>query len=90
MFSEAGYAPVLPGWPDDPATVKEANASPGVFAGKTVGMVANHYNEVIGTLIRKPAVVGHSFGGLLAQIIAGRGHLNNPVPITLDWQQLEY
>jgi non-heme chloroperoxidase len=73
MFHQAGYAPVSPGWPDDPDTVSEAAADPGVFAGKTIGQVANHYSTVIGTLDRKPAVIGHSFGGLLAQIVAGRG-----------------
>jgi non-heme chloroperoxidase len=73
VFAEAGYAPVSPGWPDDPDTVEEANANPEVFANKTVGKVADHYSEVIGTLARKPAVIGHSFGGLLAQIVAGRG-----------------
>jgi non-heme chloroperoxidase len=73
LFQEAGYAAVSPGWPDDPDTVAQAAADPGVFAGKTVGQVANHYSEVIGTLTRKPAVIGHSFGGLLAQIVAGRG-----------------
>jgi non-heme chloroperoxidase len=73
LFEEAGYAPVSPGWPDDPDTVAEAAADPEVFAGKTVGQVADHYSAVIGTLDRKPAVIGHSFGGLLAQIIAGRG-----------------
>ena len=73
MFSEAGYAPVSPGWPDDPDTVDQANADPEVFANKTIGAVADHYSQVIGTLARKPAVIGHSFGGLLAQIIAGRG-----------------
>jgi pimeloyl-ACP methyl ester carboxylesterase len=73
MFAEAGYAPVSPGWPDDPDTVAEANADPEVFANKTIGAVADHYSQVIGTLARKPAVIGHSFGGLLAQIIAGRG-----------------
>jgi non-heme chloroperoxidase len=73
MFTEAGYAPVSPGWPDDPDTVAEANADPEVFANKTIGAVADHYSHVIGTLTRKPAVIGHSFGGLLAQIIAGRG-----------------
>ena len=73
MFTEAGYAPVSPGWPDDPDTVVEANADPEVFANKTIGAVADHYAQVIGTLSRKPAVIGHSFGGLLAQIIAGRG-----------------
>jgi non-heme chloroperoxidase len=73
MFADAGYAPVSPGWPDDPDTVAEANAHPEVFANKTVGAVADHYSQVIGTLTRRPAVIGHSFGGLLAQIVAGRG-----------------
>jgi len=73
MFAKAGYAPVSPGWPDDPDTVAEANADPEVFANKTIGAVADHYSDVIGTLTSKPAVIGHSFGGLLAQIIAGRG-----------------
>ncbi|OLT13496.1 alpha/beta hydrolase [Pseudonocardia sp. CNS-139] len=73
VFAEAGYAPVQPGWPDDPPTVEEANARPEVLAGKTVGQVADHFAEVIGGLDRKPAVVGHSFGGLITQILAGRG-----------------
>jgi pimeloyl-ACP methyl ester carboxylesterase len=73
LFEEAGYAPVSPGWPDDPDTVAEAAANPDVFANKTVGQVADHYSVIIGTLTRKPAVIGHSFGGLIAQMIAGRG-----------------
>jgi non-heme chloroperoxidase len=72
-FEEAGLTALTPGWPDDPETVEEANANPEVFAHKTVGQVADHYAEVIGKLDKKPAVVGHSFGGLLAQIVAGRG-----------------
>jgi len=73
VFEEAGYIALMPDWPDDPATVAEANANPGVMAGKTVGQVADHFSAVIAQLERKPAVVGHSFGGLLAQILAGRG-----------------
>src|SRR3981189_599521 len=73
VFEEAGYAALTPGWPDDPDTVEEANAHPAVFAHKTVGQVADHYAAVIGRLEKKPAVVGHSFGGLLTQIVAGRG-----------------
>ncbi|MFD4922985.1 alpha/beta hydrolase [Streptomyces goshikiensis] len=73
LFEAAGYAPLSPGWPDDPDTVEEAAAHPEVFANKTVGQVAAHYAAVIARLDRKPAVIGHSFGGLLAQIIAGRG-----------------
>jgi non-heme chloroperoxidase len=72
-FEQAGYAPLTPGWPDDPNTVAEANANPDVFADKTIGEVADHFADVIQKLTRKPAVIGHSFGGLLTQIIAGRG-----------------
>ena len=73
VFEEAGFAPLTPGWPDDPATVEEAGEHPEVFAHKTVGQVADHYADVIGRLERKPVVIGHSFGGLLTQIMAGRG-----------------
>jgi len=73
MFEEAGFTALTPGWPDDPETVAEANAHPDVFAHKTVGQVADHFDAVIHRLDRQPAVIGHSFGGLLAQMIAGRG-----------------
>jgi len=73
VFEEAGYTTVKPGWPDDPETVAEARAHPEVFAHKSVGQVAEHYAGAIGQLKKKPAVIGHSFGGLLAQIVAGRG-----------------
>jgi pimeloyl-ACP methyl ester carboxylesterase len=73
VFEEAGFSALTPGWPDDPATVEEANANPEVFANKTVGQVADHFEELIRKLSKKPVVIGHSFGGLLAQILAGRG-----------------
>ncbi|HET8743511.1 MAG TPA: alpha/beta fold hydrolase [Gaiella sp.] len=73
LFEEAGYAAVTPGWPDDPKTVAEANAHPEVLAGKGIGDIADHLEAVIRRLGAKPAVVGHSFGGLLTQILAGRG-----------------
>lgn len=72
-FEEAGYVAVKAGWPDDPQTVEEAKEHPEVFAHKSVGQIADHVEEVIGGLERKPAIIGHSFGGLLAQILAGRG-----------------
>jgi non-heme chloroperoxidase len=73
VFEEAGFTALTPGWPDDPETVEEANAHPEVLAHKTVGQVADHFEEIIRGLERKPAVIGHSFGGLLTQILAGRG-----------------
>jgi pimeloyl-ACP methyl ester carboxylesterase len=72
-FEEAGFATLAPGWPDDPQTVAEANARPEVFAKKGIKDVADHFDAVIRKLDVKPAVVGHSFGGLLTQILAGRG-----------------
>jgi pimeloyl-ACP methyl ester carboxylesterase len=73
VFEEAGYAPVTPDWPDDPDTVEQARAHPEVLAKKTIGQVADHTAEVIGKLNEKPAVMGHSTGGLLAQMLADRG-----------------
>jgi non-heme chloroperoxidase len=73
LFEEAGYATVTPSWPDDPETVEEARANPDLLARKRVGEIVDHTAEVIGKLSRKPAVIGHSFGGLFTQIIAGRG-----------------
>ena len=73
MVEGAGYCAVRPGWPDDPDTVEEAKAHPEVFARKSVGQIADHFEAVIRKLERRPAVIGHSFGGLLTEILAGRG-----------------
>jgi non-heme chloroperoxidase len=81
LFDQAGYATVAPSWPDDPETVAEARANPEVFAGKTIGDVANHVAAVIAELAAERAVVGHSFGGLLAQIIAAHGFSRATVAI---------
>jgi non-heme chloroperoxidase len=81
-FEDAGYTALAPGWPDDPETVEEANEHPEVFAHKTITQVADHYDDLIAKLTRKPAVVGHSFGGLLTQILAGRGR--SAVSVAID------
>jgi pimeloyl-ACP methyl ester carboxylesterase len=73
FFDKAGYAPLTPDWPGDPETVEQARANPDVLAKKTLKQIADHTAEVIGGLSKKPAVMGHSTGGLLAQMIADRG-----------------
>src|SRR5215203_2501714 len=73
LFEENGYAGVTPAWPDDPNSVEEARANPEVFARKTLKRVADHTAEVIARLDKKPAVMGHSTGGLLTYMIADRG-----------------
>lgn len=72
-FESLGYATLAPGWPDDPETVDAARAHPEVFAGKTVGQVTDHVADVIRLLDREPVVIGHSFGGLITQKLAGLG-----------------
>jgi pimeloyl-ACP methyl ester carboxylesterase len=73
FFEELGYATIAPGWPDVPETVDEAKGDPEVFAHQRIQKVADYYCDAIRQLNKKPAVVGHSTGGLLAQIIAGEG-----------------
>ena len=72
-FEANGYAAITPGWPDDPMSVGEAREHPEVFASKSVGDVAAYQQAIIEKLDQKPALIGHSFGGLLVQILAGRG-----------------
>lgn len=73
FFEDAGYSALAPAWPDDPETIEEARANPEVFAHKMVRAVTDHYLDAVAELTRKPAVIGHSFGGLIAQKIAGEG-----------------
>ena len=73
LFEEAGYVGVTPGWPDDPNTVAEAKEHPEVFAGKGISQIADYEEAIIRRLDQKPVIMGHSFGGLLTEILAGRG-----------------
>lgn len=73
LFEDTGFVTLAPGWPDDPATVAEARKHPEVFAKKMVQQVTDHYLAAITALDRSPVVIGHSFGGLIAQKIAGYG-----------------
>ena len=73
LFEDNGYITLAPGWPDDPRTREQAYANPSVFAGKSVQDVTDHYLAVISELTKKPAVIGHSFGGLIVQKIADEG-----------------
>jgi pimeloyl-ACP methyl ester carboxylesterase len=72
-FEAAGYVALTPDWPGDPATIEAARAEPEVLAGKTLRQIADHTTAVIRSLNRKPVLIGHSTGGLLAEMLAGRG-----------------
>jgi len=73
FFKAGGYAPLTPDWPGDPETVAQARAHPEALAGKKLGEIADHATEVIDALQKKPVLIGHSTGGLLVEMLAGRG-----------------
>ncbi len=73
LFEDRGYATLAPGWPDEPESVEEARRHPGRFAHKKIGRTTEHFADVIRQLATPPAIVGHSFGGLIAQKLAGMG-----------------
>jgi pimeloyl-ACP methyl ester carboxylesterase len=71
LFTEAGYAPVAPGWPGDPDTVALARANPDSMAGHGIDEVTSHYAAIIAELPVRPVIIGHSFGGMIAEKLLG-------------------
>jgi pimeloyl-ACP methyl ester carboxylesterase len=71
VFSEAGYSATAPGWPGDGATVAETRGNPDALADQGIDEVADHYKALIDTLGTKPIVIGHSFGGMIAEKLLG-------------------
>src|SRR5271163_5023322 len=72
LFRAAGYKPIAPGWPGEPATVQEARANPDSVADKGIDDVATHFTEIIKSLTSPPILIGHSFGGLITEKLLGQ------------------
>jgi pimeloyl-ACP methyl ester carboxylesterase len=72
LFRDSGYDPVAPGWPNEPVTVEEARANPDVVANIGIDDVANHMAEIIDAYPTPPVIIGHSFGGLIAEKLLGQ------------------
>jgi alpha-beta hydrolase superfamily lysophospholipase len=72
LFQTAGYPAAAPGWPGEPDTVAEARAHPERQAGTSLAEVLRHYARIIESARTKPILVGHSFGGLIAQHLLGQ------------------
>jgi len=72
LFEEAGYEATAPGWPGVPGTVAETRALPERQAGTGIADAVEHYARIVGSARPRPIIVGHSFGGLIAQILLGQ------------------
>jgi pimeloyl-ACP methyl ester carboxylesterase len=70
-FDAAGYSATAPGWPGDEETVEAARANPEAVADKGIDDVAEHYAAIFEKLPSKPIVIGHSFGGMIAEKLLG-------------------
>jgi pimeloyl-ACP methyl ester carboxylesterase len=70
-FAAAGYAASAPGWPGDPASVAEARATPEAIADHGIDDVVAHFADLIQSLPTRPILIGHSFGGMIAQRLLG-------------------
>ncbi|MGK5682593.1 alpha/beta hydrolase [Actinoplanes sp. URMC 104] len=71
LFRERGYRPVAPGWPGDAPTVEQTRANPDALAGHGIDDVVAHYAAIIEDLPERPILIGHSFGGMIAQKLLG-------------------
>jgi pimeloyl-ACP methyl ester carboxylesterase len=71
LFSAAGYDPIAPGWPGDSDTVEASRANPDSIADQGIDDVTRHYQAIIDTLPSRPILIGHSFGGMIAEKLLG-------------------
>jgi pimeloyl-ACP methyl ester carboxylesterase len=71
LFAAEGYQPLAPGWPGDPDTVEAARANPEAIADHGIDDVTDHYAKIIDGLAARPILIGHSFGGMIAEKLLG-------------------
>jgi pimeloyl-ACP methyl ester carboxylesterase len=81
LFTSKGYDASAPGWPGDAATVAETRANPDAVADVGVDEITEHYATAMASLATPPIVIGHSFGGLIAEKLLGDGHAAAAVAI---------
>src|SRR5689334_1767983 len=91
FFKDRGYDAISPPWPGEGATVEASRANPEAAAGLGVTQIADSYADAISALAQPPILIGHSFGGLIAQILLGRGIAASavaidPAPMKGVWQ----
>jgi pimeloyl-ACP methyl ester carboxylesterase len=87
LFEQAGYRTLAPGWPGDQETVELARANPDSVADKGIDDVVEQYAAIIADLDASPILIGHSFGGMIAEKLLGQGR--GAAAIAIDAAQIK-
>jgi pimeloyl-ACP methyl ester carboxylesterase len=87
LFRQAGYEPIAPGWPGIPDTVELARANPDSIADHGIEDVTRHYASIIDGLPERPILVGHSFGGMIAEKLLGEDY--GAAAVAIDAAQIK-
>jgi pimeloyl-ACP methyl ester carboxylesterase len=87
LFREEGYEPVAPGWPGDSDTVELSRANPDAIANRGIDEVTQHYARIVAALGRPPVLIGHSFGGMIAEKLLGQDY--GAAAIAIDAAQIK-
>lgn len=80
-YAESGYEAHAPGWPGDAADVEQTRANAAALANHGIDDITRGYSEFIRGLKTRPIVVGHSFGGLVAQKLLADGQAAGAIAI---------
>ncbi len=72
-YETRGYRVLAPAWPGIRGEVEDMRRNPSNFNGTSIEQVVAHYTKIIEALPEKPILIGHSYGGLITQILIDRG-----------------
>ncbi len=73
FYEARGYKVLSPAWPRMKGDVEDICKDPSALAGLGIIEIADHYERIIRSLDEPPVIMGHSFGGLIVQILLDRG-----------------
>jgi pimeloyl-ACP methyl ester carboxylesterase len=72
-YGETGQRVLAPAWPGLEAEPAELRGDPSPLRGLSIPDIVGHYETIVQGLERPPIIIGHSFGGLITQLLLDRG-----------------
>src|SRR2546427_437973 len=81
-FEWKGYTVLAPAWPGLEGTVEEVRRNTSRYERLGIKEIVDHYDGIIRGLGAPPIIMGHSFGGLITQLLLNRGLRASAVAIS--------